>query len=703
VATVNLVTEKSAEGRVFVSTYPTMMGLIGGSEGGEERRFGPGYFDLVVIDEAHRSVYAKYRSIFSYFDSLVVGLTATPKDEVDRNTYGLFGLEPGVPTDSYLLEEAVADGYLVPPRAFDVPLKFPREGVRYDDLSEGEKEQWEEQDWGEEEMPEEIGAEAINRWLFNVDTVDKVLETLMRGGHYVAGGDRLGKTIIFAKNNAHAEFIAERFDANYPQYAGRFARPITYRTEYAQSLIDDFSIKEKAPHIAISVDMLDTGIDVPEVINLVFFKRVRSKTKFWQMIGRGTRLSPQLFGPGEDKRDFRVFDFCENLVFFNQEMEPSVGRLLPSLNERVFSERLELVLALRGEQGEGDGTETAGGLRDDTIASLRSWVAGMNTDNFIVRPQRRWVERFRESEPWEELELDQARELVEHVGDLPSTVEDSDETAKRFDLIILGLQLRRLRPEPGEERLRRQVQEIAAGLLEQTSIPAIAEQQQLLEDLAGDEWWVDVTVPMLERARRRIRDLVRLLERRRRAIVYTDFLDSLGEIADIDLVGLPVGTDSERFREKARAYLRDHLDHVAVQKLRRNRPLTETDIEELERIFAESGIGDASDFARAAGGADGLGAFVRSLIGLDRAAATEALAGFIAGRPLSANQLDFVQMVVDHLTENGVMSAEVLYKPPFTTIAPQGPDGIFPSADVEELIAVIAEVRANAMPRAALA
>lgn len=701
VATVNLVTEKSSEGRVFVSTYPTMMGLIGGGEGGEQRRFGAGHFDLVVIDEAHRSIYAKYRSIFSYFDSLLVGLTATPKDEVDRNTYGLFGLEPGVPTDAYTLEEAVADGYLVPPRAIDVPLKFPREGVRYEDLTEEEKEQWEEQDWGEEEMPEEIGAEAINRWLFNDDTVDKVLETLMRYGHHVAGGDRLGKTIVFAKNNAHAEFIAERFDANYPERAGHFARPVTYRTEYAQSLIDDFSIKEKAPHVAISVDMLDTGIDVPEVVNLVFFKRVRSKTKFWQMIGRGTRLCPQLYGPGEDKKDFRIFDFCENLAFFNQQIELSEDRLSPSLNERVFGERLELVVALRGERGGGDGTESAGGLRDDTIAALRERVAGMNTDNFIVRPQRRWVERFREAEPWSELELEQARELNEHVGDLPSTVEDSDETAKRFDLIILGLQIRRLRPEPGGERLRRQVQEIAAGLLEQTSIPVIAEQHELLEELVGDEWWVDVTIPMLERARRRIRDLVRLLERRRRAIVYTDFVDSLGEIVDVDLVGLEVGTDFERFREKARAYLRDHLDHVAVQKLRRNRPLAELDIEELERILAESGIGDASEIARAA--ADGLGAFVRSLVGLDRAAATEALSGFIAKRPLGAAQLDFVQMVVDHLTENGMMAAEILYEAPFTTIAPQGPDGIFPSADVEDLIAVIERVRANAMPTEAAA
>jgi len=549
VATVNLVTEKSAEGRVYASTYPTMMGRMGEPEPGEERRFGPGFFDLVVIDEAHRSIYQKYRAIFSYFDSLLVGLTATPKDEVDRNTYGLFNLEPGVPTDAYGLEDAVADGYLVPPRAIDVPLKFPRQGIAYDDLSEEERELWEEQDWGEEEeMPDEIGAEAINRWLFNADTVDKVLETLMARGHRVASGDRLGKTIVFAKNNAHAEFIAERFDANYPEHAGHFARVITFKTEYAQSLIDDFSIKEKAPHIAMSVDMLDTGIDVPEVVNLVFFKRVRSKTKFWQMIGRGTRLCPDLFGPGEPKRDFFVFDCCENVAFFNQDIPPAEGRLSPSIGQRLFTERLELVLALGEEDASGEG-----GLRDDTVALLHRQVRGMNPDNFLVRPHRRWVERYAETQAWNGLDAARAEEIAEHLADLPTTDRDDDEAAKRFDLIVLGLQLRRLRPEPGEERLRRQVQEIAGGLLEQTAIPAIREQQELLDELAGDEWWVHVTPTMLEGARRRVRGLVRLLERRKRAIVYTDFTDELGGVDEIALGEWLVGSDFERFREKARS------------------------------------------------------------------------------------------------------------------------------------------------------
>ena len=299
---VNLVTEKDAEGRVFVSTYPTMMGLIDETRDGQ-RRFGAGHFDLVIIDEAHRSVFQKYRAIFDYFDSLLVGLTATPKDEVDRNTYSLFDLENGVPTDAYSLEEAVRDGFLVPMKAVSVPLKFQREGIKYEELSEEDKDQWDALEWDEDgNVPDRVEAEAVNKWLFNKDTVDKVLAHLMTRGVTVAGGDRLGKTIVFAKNQAHAEFIAERFNANYPHYKGEFARVITFKTEYAQNLIDNFSNKDKAPHIAISVDMLDTGIDIPEVLNLVFFKLVRSKTKFWQMVGRGTRLCPDLFGPGKDKK-----------------------------------------------------------------------------------------------------------------------------------------------------------------------------------------------------------------------------------------------------------------------------------------------------------------------------------------------------------------------------------------------------------------
>ncbi len=297
---VNLVTEKDKEGRVYTSTYPTMMGLIDSVKNGEAR-FSAGHFDLIIIDEAHRSVYQKYRAIFEYFDSLLVGLTATPREEVDKNTYELFDLEPGVPTDAYELTLAVSDGFLVPPTAKIIDMKFPRDGITYDELSDDEKEEWESLDWGdkakEEGMPRKVNAAAVNKWLFNKDTADKVLQRLMTDGHQVDGGDRLAKTIIFARNHAHAVFIEERFNHHYPEKKGSFARIIDNYQKYPQSLIDDFSDANKEPHIAISVDMLDTGIDIPEVCNLVFFKPIYSKIKFWQMIGRGTRLCEMYLYP----------------------------------------------------------------------------------------------------------------------------------------------------------------------------------------------------------------------------------------------------------------------------------------------------------------------------------------------------------------------------------------------------------------------
>ncbi|MEH1012743.1 DEAD/DEAH box helicase family protein [Micromonospora sp. CPCC 206060] len=702
VATVNLVEERNAEGRVYVSTYPTMMGLINETASGG-RRFGPGYFDLVVIDEAHRSVYQKYRAIFSWFDSLLVGLTATPRNEIDRNTYSLFHLEDGVPTDHYDLEEAVNEDYLVPPRAVSVPLKFQRDGIRYDDLSEEEKDAWDSLDWGDDGPPESVDADAVNKWLFNADTVDKVLETLMTHGHRVAGGDRIGKTIVFAKNEAHANFIQERFDRAYPTHTGHLARVVTHRTKYAQSLIDAFAQQEKEPHIAISVDMLDTGVDVPEVVNLVFFKIVRSKSKFLQMIGRGTRLCRDLYGPGQHKKDFYVFDFCQNFEYFNQNPEPAQGKLTEPLTARVFKARLDLIHRLdqrlptdAGPETDADGTQGEAGLRWELARDLHRRVASIHLDNFVVRPKRRLVEYYVDFTHWHRLTPEAVEEIGSNLADLPSAVRDDDEAAKRFDLMVLRLQLGQFDVVPDYERLRRQVQEIASALLEQTSIPAVREQQRLLDEVAGDGWWQDVTLLMLELMRRRLRGLVRLISRSKRAIVYTDFSDELGEISLVSLNDIRIGTDFERFRAKARVYLRDHENHLALQKLRRNRQLSPTDLDELERMLVASG-GGTEDIDRARRSSDGLGLFVRSLVGLDREAANEAFSEFLKGRTLTANQISFIDLIVDHLTRDGVMAPERLYESPFSDIAAY-PDLIFPSADVDRLVTIIDSVRDTAAP-----
>ncbi|MBU9766073.1 DUF4145 domain-containing protein [Mycobacterium sp. TNTM28] len=702
--TVNLVTEKITDGRVYVSTYPTMMNLINDTDSGT-RKFGPGYFDLVVIDEAHRSVYQKYRAIFEWFDSLLVGLTATPKDEVDHNTYRLFHLEDGMPTDGYGLDDAVEEGFLVPAVGISNSTRFLDRGVRYADLPEEERDRWDELDWGED-TPDEIRVEEVNKVLFNESTVDQVLAELMAMGHRVAAGDRLGKTIIFAKNQDHAEFIARRFDAQYPDLAGHFARVITHSNPYAQSLIDDFSIPDKAPHIAISVDMLDTGIDVPEVVNLVFFKLVRSKTKFWQMIGRGTRLRPNLFGPGQDKKNFYVFDYCGNLEFFSQDLPGSKGSLQKSLNQRLFETRLGLITALdqvqpaaQPDPPEGQGVESDRGLRVDTAWSLHRIVAGMTTDNFLVRPHRRLVERFAQWEPWGSLSTEDAGDVAEHLAGLPSTQRDDDEDAKRFDMLILRRQLAQLEGDVlATERLREKIQDIASGLLNQTNIPSVGAQQELLDDVAGDQWWVDITLPMLEQARRKLRALVRFLEKAKKVVVYTDFADELGQSTLVDLPGITPGTNWDRFELKAKAYLNQHQDHVALQRLRRNKPLTTADLAALEQMLVDSGTAGADDIALAKEQAHGLGLFIRGLVGLDREAAVDAFSVFLDGAKFGADQLRFINLIITELTATGVVEPARLYESPYTDTAPTGPDDVFGEADVDNIVQILNTVKGNAIP-----
>jgi type I restriction enzyme R subunit len=693
---VNLVTEKDVEGRVYVSTYPSMMRLIDETSDGQ-RRFGIGHFDLVIIDEAHRSVYQKYRAIFEYFDSFLVGLTATPKDEVDRNTYNLFELETGVPTDNYGLDEAVKDGFLVRAQSVSVPLKFQREGIRYDQLSKEEKEEWDALEWNEEgEIPDRVEAAAVNKWLFNKDTVDKVLEHLMTRGATVANGDRLGKTIVFAKNHDHAVFIADRFNANYPQFKGAFARVIDFQVEYAQSLIDDFSNPAKAPHIAISVDMLDTGIDIPEVLNLVFFKLVRSKTKFWQMVGRGTRLRPDLFGPGRDKQFFYIFDYCQNLEFFSQNPETTDGAIGESLGKRLFKARVELIAALDKDVSAGNKEDQKGELRQDTAEFLRSQVAAMNVNNFIVRPKRKLVERYSEPKAWEKLGMEQQIELASDVAGLPSELIDDDQEAKQFDLLMLRLQLAVLLHEPSFQRLRNQVIEIAGLLEEASTIPMVQQQLELIQEIQSEEFWQDVTTPMLENVRKKLRSLIKLIEKGKRITLYTDFEDTLGDEETRELPGFGAGADFERFRAKARHFLQTHNGHASIHRLRFNEPLTQVDITELERMLIEAGAGTPDDLNRAKQESYRLGLFFRSLVGLDREAAKKAFAGFLLGKNLTANQIEFVNLMVDNLTQRGWMEPTLLYESPFTDLNSRGVEGLFASDQIVQLLAVLTSIRQNA-------
>ena len=676
---VNLVTEKDKAGRVYICTYPTMMGLIDETMG-TEARFGVGHFDLVIIDEAHRSVYQKYGAIFRYFDSLLVGLTATPRDQVDRNTYALFDLEPGVPTDAYELATAVADGYLVPPKVQQVDLRFPREGIDYDSLSEEEQAQWESLDWGDDEdgggLPERVDASAINSWLFNDDTVDKVLQHLMEHGHTVDGGDRLAKTIIFARNHAHATFIEERFNHHYPRYAGHFARVIDRYATYPQSLLDDFSRRDKAPHIAISVDMLDTGVDVPEVANLVFFKPVWSRIKFWQMIGRGTRLCPGLFGPGEDKRDFRVFDFCFNFDFFREQpegIEPGGG--VP-LGARLFRSRVRLLANVQAVPDLDPEAALAGAL----TTALHREVAAMNRENFIVRMHLEAVERFRRPASWERLTASDVETLQREVAGLPSEIETDDIESRLLDLTALKMQLAFAEGDTGAfERHRRRVVEIAMLLEEKSAIPAVAAQLAWLASVQESAFWEGIALDGLEELRMRLRGLVPFLDRKTRPIVYTDFRDEITAVREDAAGYLPKMTGVE-YEKKVQEYLRNHLDHIVIHRLRTNQPLTATDLRGLEQTLVEIGEDDGRTLLTsllARSDAPSLAHFVRSMVGMDRAAAQAVFSEYLSIRSLTTPQIRFIEMVIDQLTARGVMEPSALYEAPFSSVHAGGPEALF--------------------------
>lgn len=683
----NLLDSKdNPDSRVVFSTYPTMMNAIDETKlKGGQKLFTVGHFDLVIIDEAHRSIFKKYQAIFDYFDAFLVGLTATPKDDVDRNTYEVFKMENNVPTFAYELEEAVRDQYLVSYNTVETQVKFLEEGIRYDQLSDEEKEEYEDTFEEDGALPEFISSSVLNTWLFNDDTIDKVLTLVMEKGIKVEGGDKLGKTIVFAKNHNHAVRIVERFNRLYPHYRGGFAQVIDTKINYAQDLIDKFSVPHKLPQIAVSVDMLDTGIDVPEVVNLVFFKKVFSKAKFWQMIGRGTRLCENLFGPGLHKENFLIFDFCGNFEFFRVSPRGKEVQAAMGLTERIFGTRLELVKELQHLQYQ---EEEYRDYRQCLVHTLTSQIRFLNRDNFVIKQKLIFVEKYSNEEAWQTLTAVELSELKDNIAPLIPT-DDEDELAKRFDNLILALELALILGK-SITRGKNEVMRTASILSDKGSIPQVNEQRDIIELVQTEQFWATVDVLRLEYVREALRELVKFIRPEQQQIFFTNFTDEILGVKETQ--GEYLVNELHSYRKKVNQYLRENQNHLAIYKLKTNKALTRDDYLALEQILW-SELGTKGDYQREFGDTP-LTILVRQIVGLDPQAANEAFSEFLNDQNLDSRQIRFVKTIVDYVIKNGVMAKQVLQEEPFQSIG--SIVDVFPLESAQKLVSIIDTLNKNA-------
>lgn len=647
--------KQNVNARCVFSTYQTMMGCIDDIKDDEGKLFTCGHFDLLICDEAHRSIYNKYRDIFNYFDAPLVGLTATPKDDIDKNTYEVFELESGVPTYGYELAEAVKDGYLVDFLSVETELKFIEQGIAYDELSDEEKDEYEKTFITETgEIPEKIAPSALNNWVFNEDTIRKVLNILMQDGLKIDYGENLGKTIIFAKNHDHAEKILEIFNKEYPHLKD-YAKVIDNKIKYAQSAIDEFSDPKKLPQIAISVDMLDTGIDIPEILNLVFFKKVMSKAKFWQMIGRGTRLCPGLLD-GEDKEKFYIFDFCGNFEFFRMNKGKATANML-ALQGAIFKLKAQIAFKLQDLAYQ---TKDLIAFRKTLVEDMVRKVRELNRDNFAVRQHLKYVELYSNTDNYVSLTYENTLTMGEELA--PLIIPDKDEPkAVRFDALLYGIELAYLAGKPyskARSDLTKKINAVASV----ANIPEIMAQADFLNKLIHTDYIANAGINEFECIRKNLRDLIKYIPKGGPKYT-TNFID--------DIIGKEIkpaeieNDDLKNYKMKAEYYVRQNQDQIAIKKLRTNLPLTKADIGSLEKVLW-SELGTKADY-EAEYGQKPLGEFVRELVGLDMNAAKEAFADYLNDVNLDSRQIYFVNQIVEYIVHNGMMKDfSVLQEAPFT-------------------------------------
>lgn len=652
----NLVEEKdNYNAHCVFSTYQTMINCIDVVNDKEGKLFTCGHFDLVICDEAHRSIYNKYKDIFHYFDAPLIGLTATPKSEIDKNTYEVFELEDGVPTYGYDLAQAVKDEYLVDYISIESKLKFIDQGIVYDELSEEEKEEYERTFVDEEgKIPEVISSSELNTWIFNEDTIRQALNILMTEGIKIEYGQKLGKTIIFAKNHNHAEKILEVFNKEYP-YLPDYARVIDNRMTYAQSAIDEFADPKKMPQIAISVDMLDTGIDVPEILNLVFFKKVMSKAKFWQMIGRGTRLCPEQLD-GEDKQKFYIFDFCGNFEFFRLNKGRASAKMI-ALQSAVFNLKFEITYQLQSAEYQ---TDRLIAYRNALVMEMSERVQKLPRDNFAVRQHLKYVEMYSDETNYQALTYGDTVTVKEEVSPLIQPEED-EANAVRFDALMYRIELAYLMGKK-DIKARGDLRKKVKGVAGVANIPEIQAQTDLIQQILTTDYVEEAGVDEFEEIREKLRNLMKYIPGQKRRY-DTNFED---DVLSIEWKEAELENDElKNYKAKAEFYIRQHQDNIAIAKLKTNQPLTSIDIESLEEILWKE-VGTRSDYEQEIGEKP-LGEFVREIVGLDMNAAKEAFSEYLTDTNLDSRQIYFVNQIVEYIVHNGMLKDfSVLQEAPFT-------------------------------------
>lgn len=647
---------RDANARIIFSTYQTMLGLIND----ETREFSIGRFDLIVVDEAHRSIFRKYKSLFEYFDALMIGLTATPRSEENKSSYEIFNLPNGCPDYAYELEEAVNDGYLVGFTVYDRTTAALKRGVHYDELSPEEKAKIEDAFSESEEVdPNDLtgvvigseGSSVDKRNIINLGTIDIILGDLMKNGLKVEGGDKLGKSIIFARNHAEAEQIVLRFQHLYPSCGPDFCKLIDSQVPGNLSLVDSFGVREQMPQIAVSVDMMDTGIDVPDILNLVFFKTVKSKIKFLQMIGRGTRLSPDVYGPGMDKKGFVIFDYYDNFEYFSTKGTWSTvgdngdesAMTSISITERLNQRRLTILRYLLDNKPIIPFDVQ---YKDDLKKYFIDKTQSLCNDDIDVQHNMSYVTKYRTASIWDSINDDKEKEIIEHIIPLyPSEPEPA--RVKMFDNHILAVECvvpRKIDEGDDPHRLRafERIDKMLKKLKKMKSIPAVAKKEMEIDRLMGGDYLCDdFSFEKCESTRKELRDLMQYIPDEKTYYII-DIEDTMGDKA------LDPKKAEKPYAEKVMEYI--NSNPPSILKIMNLESLTDEEKNQLEEMF-KSKLGTSADYAKLTD--KPLLVYIRSKVGIADSAISTQFGSMLSSPILTPDQVDYLKQIIQYAKENG--------------------------------------------------